>query len=200
MGNAQWGTGGQNECVAYWKAARPGIKPESADLWCQRWFIDNHGATKPNRTETTGWGYSYPYEAQYPYIDLYRSFNDVAGTYFGGRTIEGNAKCYAVSRKYYGMDQFTEQQVDDYYCYGTQSSDDEDCGGFFENIGCGIENVGGSFGDFISRTLPRMFENGLNALGVGADFIAWLLANWVLVLGVVAGLFVLGFLLWAFKN
>jgi hypothetical protein len=125
----------------------------------------------------------------------------VAGTYFGGRSIvPANNRCYAISRKYYGMDQFTEQQVDDYYCYGSADSDDGDCGGFFENIGCGIENVGGSFGDFISRTIPKILENGLNALGGGADFVAWLLANWVLVLGVVAALFVLGFLLWAFKN
>jgi hypothetical protein len=189
-------SGGLNECKAYWLEQRPGLKPESADLWCQRWLIDNK--TKES-DGSTGWGYPNPYVDTLPYIPLYESFNDVAGTFYGGRTFDGNAKCFANSRKYYGMDAFVPSDVDNYYCYGSDRENDNCGGGFFGSIGCAAENIGGSFGDFVSKTLPKFIENGFNALGAGADFTAWILANWPIVLGGIAVLFVIGFLLWVLK-
>jgi hypothetical protein len=195
-------SGGPNECLAYFKARNPGMYTPSIELWCDRWFLDNKArADYPRYKGKHGWGYPSTNLPDLPYIDEYESFNDVAGKFFGGRRDADNDRCYAQSRKYYGMDYYAPDLVEWKYCFGKEDTSLDDCGGgFFGNLGCAIENVGGSFGDFVTDTLPNMFRNGLDALGAGTEFIAWFLANWIWVLGVVAVIFVVGFLIWSWSS
>lgn len=187
----------ENGCIEYWKAARPEIYEGSIKLFCQRWFLDNFGwSVGRNRSQPTGWGYSDPYRSDMPYIPEYDSIDDVAYKFFGGRNDRGKSACFYSANHYFGMEAFREQVVYDDYCWSTEVNDDGDCGGFFENIGCGFESVTGKFGDFISRTIPGMLGNFLDGMGVGTEMVSWLLSNWTLVLGVILAVFGIGFIVW----
>jgi hypothetical protein len=194
-------SGGPNECYDYWRGIRPGMYDESIRFWCQRWYDENWAKVRPDYEGHLGWGEPSVPWPDLPYIDQYESFNDVAGKYFGGRGTNGNWRCFGKTRKYYGLDRYTADQVEWKYCYGKDDSAlDDDCGGFFENIGCGLQKVGGSFGDFLGSTLPQMITNGFNLLGAGADFGAWILANWPMILGIIAVMFVVGFVIWGYSS
>jgi hypothetical protein len=198
MGN-KW-VGGENECATYWQGQYPNIKKDAVHFWCLR-FLDDNGATKDlGHTGPHGWGYPDPFWPDLPYMEQYNTFDDVAGHYFGGRGQSNFARCYGATTQFYGMDRYHSSDVWDNYCYGSDDTSEGGCGsGFFDKIGCGITKAGGSFGDFLGDTLPRMFKNGLNSLGAGSDLIAFLLGNWIWILGFFAVLMVVGVVLWALK-